>query len=955
MAENKEGVETKKTGKRTWTAERDELPAKLTRPRLTKAYRRTRLVELLGQAFDAPAVWIGAQPGAGKTTLAASWVDAGERTSLWYQVDAGDADLASFFHHLGLAAKHLAPRHKNPLPHLTPEYLPGIEIFARRFFEELFRRMPKDSVLVLDNIQDSGSDGPLDDILRIAVESIPPHVKMLCVSRFAPPQTFARLRANGQLAVLEPSSIRLTLEEAKGIAALRGQTEDLDATALYERTDGWVAGLVLMLHGADERHEAKVSNAANRPDMQTLFNYFASEVVRGLDEPRRQMLIKSALLAKMRVSDVESLCGDPGVGNMLAELQQQNYFTYRLSPTMPVYEYHPLFREFLLARLKESVAPEVLAALRTRAAEYAAATGSADEAIALWHAAKAWDAIIRYVCRIAPSLLEQGRGQTLAGWIESLPAEQRGGNPWLHFWFGQCRLPFAPTDARLQFERALSLFEQQGERAGALLAWTGLVDTALHEGQGLSALDGWIEAFVRIAGAEPLPAALHDRIVAQMFNALMLRQPSHPDIGTWAERSFVILESGGDPGLRLIAGVNLCIYFTWMGEPRRARQSLDWLTSLVRGVPVPPLMTQLVSAAAAMYAWLAEADAPKSLAIVEEALASGERTGVYVWQHHLLCEGAAAALTAGDGATAQRLLRRFSEGLAQARLVDVAYYHFLCNWDALGRGDLGAAEWHANAAAPLRERIGLTFGNTLHHLMEARTSIARGRFEEARPAFDELHRLAAATGSKLVEYMVCTDEALLALRQGDETALRHWLTRAFGLGREQGLVTFHGWEAAPMARLCAHALEAGIATEYVQALIRRRALVPPPAPEPSEAWPWPLKIHALGKFELISNGEPMIFSGKIQQKPLALLKALIALGGKDVAEEQFADILWPEADGDLAHKSFEMTVQRLRRLIGNPKIIQLQERRLSFDPSLCWIDVWELGYLLEKVETDWKS
>jgi ATP/maltotriose-dependent transcriptional regulator MalT len=89
MAENKENIEAQKSGKRAWMAERAELSAKLTRPRLAKAYRRTRLVELLGQAFDAPAVWIGAQPGAGKTTLAASWLDAGKRTSLWYQIDAG--------------------------------------------------------------------------------------------------------------------------------------------------------------------------------------------------------------------------------------------------------------------------------------------------------------------------------------------------------------------------------------------------------------------------------------------------------------------------------------------------------------------------------------------------------------------------------------------------------------------------------------------------------------------------------------------------------------------------------------------------------------------------------------------------------------------------------------------------------------------------------------------------
>jgi ATP/maltotriose-dependent transcriptional regulator MalT/DNA-binding SARP family transcriptional activator len=935
---------------RTPTPERVELPAKLIRPRLTKTYRRIRLVEMLDQAFEAPAVWIGAQPGAGKTTLAASWLDAGERPSLWYQVDAGDADLATFFHHLGLAAEPPAPRHKLPLPHLTPEYLPGIEIFARRFFEELFRRMPKDCVLVLDNIQDSGADSPLNDIARMAVESIPPHVKMLFISRVAPPQTFARLRANGQLAVLEPASIRLTLDEAKGIAALRGHAEEIDVTALNERTHGWVAGLVLMLHGADERHHADVSSVANPPDMQTLFNYFASEVVRGLDEARQQMLITSALLQKMRVSDIESLCGNTDAGKMLAELQQENYFTYRLSPTLFIYEYHPLFREFLLTRLEASLAPAALALLRVRAAEYAAAAENMDEAVFLWSAAKAWAALSQYVCRIAPMLLEQGRGQTLAGWIEALPREERNGVPWLHFWFGQCRLPFAPAEARTQFEEALALFEEQGDRAGALLAWAGLVDTAIHEGQGLGALDGWIEAFDRIAGAEPLPAALHDRIVVQMFNALVLRQPHHSEIGTWTERAFVILQSGADPVQRLIAGVYLCIYFTWMGEPRRARQSLDWLTSLVRGVPAPPLMTQLVSATAGMYAWMAEADTAQSLALVEEALASGERSGVYVWQHHLLCHGAAAALSAGDLTTAQRLLRRFSEGLAQARPIDVAYYHFLCNWEALGRGDFGAAEWHANEVAVLRERVGLTFGYMLIDLGKARTCIARGRFDEARPSLDAVHRLAATTGSKLIEYTVCIDEALLALHQGDETALQSWLTRAFGLGREQGLVNFHGWEAAPMARLCAYALGSGIETEYIQDLIRRRALVPPPAVEPPATWPWPLRINTFGRFGLVRDGQPVNFEGRVQKRALDLLRALIAFGGREVGEQKICDTLWPDADGDAARTSLKMTLHRLRGLIGHDAVV-LRGSKLSLDTRLCWVDAWSFENLANQLAT----
>lgn len=942
MAETKEFVKAPASGKRTRSSGRDELPAKLTRPRLTKAYGRARLIDMLGLAFDAPAVWIGAQPGAGKTTLAASWLDAGKRPSLWYQIDAGDADLAAFFHHLGLAGKHAAPRHKRPLPHLTPEYLPGIETFARRFFEELFRRLPKDCVLVLDNLQDAGTDGPLDDILRIAVETLPAHVKMLCISRLAPPPGLARLRANGLLGVLEPASIRLTLEEAKGIAGLRGHAEQLDVTALHERTHGWVAGLVLMLHGADERLDSSVAsmaNVGNAPDTQALFNYFASEVVRGLDAPRQQMLVMSSLLPKMRVSDVESLCANADAGRMLAELQQQNYFTYRLSPKQPIYEYHPLFREFLLARLEASLAPEALAALRLRAADFAAAAGSTDEAVALWQAAGAWDAVAAYVCQSAPALLAQGRGLAVAAWIESLPEERRAADPWLYFWLGQCRLPFAPAEARAWFERALALFESQGERAGALLAWTGLVDTAIHEGQGLAALDGLIEGFGRIAGADPLPAALHDRIVVQMFNALVLRQPAHPDIASWAERSVVILQSGSDPTLRLIAGVYLCIYFTWMGVPRRARQSLDWLTSLVRGMSAPPLLTQLVSATAGMHAWLVEADTPQSLSIIDEALTNGERTGVYVWQHHLLCHGAAAALSAGDAATAQRLLRRFGEGLAQARPIDVAYYHFLCNWAALGRGELAAAEWHTNEVAALRERVGLTFGYVLIDLAKARTSIARGRFEEARPAFAEVHRLAAATGSKLIEYTVCIDEAQVALQQRDETALRQWLRRAFGIGREQGLVTFHGWENDAMARLCAFALEAGIESQYVQDLIRRRSLVPPAGAEPPEAWPWPLRIHTFGRFGLVRDGEPVSFEGRVQKRTLDLLRALIAFGGREVSEQKFCDALWPDADGDAARTSLKITLHRLRALIGHDAIV-LRGSKLSLDHRFCWVDTW---------------
>jgi len=66
--------------------------AKIARPRLHDVLARTRLFGVLDKAARRPVVWLCAQPGAGKTTLVASYLEARKRPGIWYQVDAADAD-----------------------------------------------------------------------------------------------------------------------------------------------------------------------------------------------------------------------------------------------------------------------------------------------------------------------------------------------------------------------------------------------------------------------------------------------------------------------------------------------------------------------------------------------------------------------------------------------------------------------------------------------------------------------------------------------------------------------------------------------------------------------------------------------------------------------------------------------------------------------------------------------
>jgi LuxR family transcriptional regulator, maltose regulon positive regulatory protein len=186
--------------------------------------------------------------GSGKTTLVSSYVQARKTPCLWYRMDEGDSDLATFFYYLGLGAKQIAPRFRKPLPLLTPEYLKGTRIFALRFCENLFGRLKKPAILVFDNYHLVPEQSPFHDVLSEAWGAIPEGVNVILISRHAFPPSLTGLHANGALNRIEWNDLRLTAEETEAIARLRlPQLRQKAIKQLHLSADGWVGGLVLML------------------------------------------------------------------------------------------------------------------------------------------------------------------------------------------------------------------------------------------------------------------------------------------------------------------------------------------------------------------------------------------------------------------------------------------------------------------------------------------------------------------------------------------------------------------------------------------------------------------------------------------------------------------------------------------------------------------------------------
>ena len=922
------------------------LPAKLVRPTQAGAYRRARLFALLDRAR--PVAWVSGPPGAGKTTLVASYVEARRLRPLWYQVDERDGDLATVFYYLRQAAVRAAPRKRWRLPPLTPEYVAGVGAFTRRWFEELFAGLPQPIALVFDNYQEAGAASGLHDLLRCALETLPPKGRVVLISRGDPPAQLARLRAAGDLVRVGWEALRLTAEETRGIARAktRRAIPPRDLRALHAATDGWTAGLVLMLERVAGRI-GRVATAGERP-LQAVFDYFASEILARSDSRTRRVLLECALLSKVTARQAESLTGVPQAGKILGELAQRRYFTDSYPDPEPSYQYHPLFREFLLARGREQLSVERRMELRRKAAAILEESYQIDDAAEQLRQAEDWEGLARLASGHAPALLAQGRAPTLAEWLGSLPAAVLDRHPWLLVWSGACAIGVDPDTSHLRFVRAFALFSERGDRVGALVSWAGAVDAIVLQFADAHRLDPWLERVETTV--EPFlaeaPPEVAFRVAASVCSALIFRAPFVAELRPWLQRAERLVADDSDVTRRILTAYYLGIHAVWTGDLVRATAVRERARELAASTGVSPLAKIVSLYVEAHASWLS-GELARSREAVESALQIANSTGVHLMDAQLVAIGLYSALSAGDAIASAQLLERMAKGLHPARVLDVSHHRYVAAWHARLRGDLNAALRLAGEALAQTLAAGVPFPSALCHHAMALTSHERGDVEGARAHLAEAWTIARRMESRILECSCHLAKAEFAHAAGEADGGRDALAAGLAIARSEGYGNVHWWRQDAMSALCARALKDGIESEYVVRLIRLRGLQPPAAETP-EAWPWPVRVYALGGFEVQVDGKPVVFASKAQRKPLALLKALVALGGRAVREQEIADALWPEAEGDAAHQALAVTLHRLRRLLRDDAAIHRQEGRLELDPRRVWSDVAALDVALHR-------
>ncbi len=915
-------------------------------PHLASVLVRPRLLEQLDAGCRQGIVWVMGPPGAGKTTLVSDYISTHSAPPLWYRMDREDQDPATFFHYLSLAAQRAYPHEHLPLPVLTRERQPGLVAFARRYFETLSTRTRQPSHWIFDDFQELPDDGPTCALLCAAMEAASPDLAIIVISRNPPPSAMARLQVHGRVTVIEGGALAFLPDEALALARTRKATLDEAAIAVaHAATEGWAAGLALIF----EESRTVGAQGLPPPDRSRglLFDYFMNEIFEGLPADTRDILMTTSLVPNVTPSMAAALSGHEHAGRVLATLARRNYFTVRLATDPETYTYHALFGAFLRARAAEGLGPERLAQTRIAAARLLDQAQAPDLAATLLIEAQDWATLEDLCIRQAPALLAQGRTAVLTRWIAAVPAPMRETSPWLAYWQGACETSWAAS--RALFARAYALSEGSACTRVRFLSWVGVAESIYLSWDDLASGDAWLIEFdTLIARCPTFPDdATERRVVSAIVALMVIRRPQHPMLPVWVQRLRKLLDGTHETSERLAMVNPLLTYYLWTGDFAQAGLLIETLRRQAHAPATPPTQRLVFAVMEGAYLWHT-GGFTQCYEAVEAARALGVAEGLHGLDQRLAAQSLYAALSASDSALAKRLLAEIDGAHDKAGLLHRSHYHHQATWFHMVTGDWSRARGHSQAALALARGAGSPFPRALCHLHASLLATASGKPQEALPHAHAVARMGSMLRSALLTYASGLVLAQCALALGNEEHARTILAAAFRLGSERGYVNFDGWLHEIMVSLCAFALTHDIEPAYARTLTHTRGLRPRDSTHASAHWPWPVRIHTFGGFQVEIADKPLATAGKGPLRPMDLLKTLIALGGERVPEPQLAETLWPDAEGDVAHGALATTLHRLRSLLGDRRALRLEGRRISLDRGIVWLDTWAFEGALEE-------
>ena len=274
--------------------------------------------------------------------------------------------------------------------------------------------------LVIDDLHELTSPEAPPQLTRL-LTNLPPHVHAILTTRHDVRLGLHQLRLAGELAEIRAADLRFSERETGELLRASGVTlSEAGAALLYQRTEGWAAGLRLAAislagHPDPERFVAEFSGSE-----RTVAEYLLAEMLERQPPDVQDLLLRTSLLDRVNGELADLLTGRPGSERILLSLEDANAFVESLDPGRTWFRYHRLFADLLRLELRRRL-PGQVPALHRRAAGWFTMQGQVAEAVRQAQAAGDWADAARLLADHSFSLILDGQAQTMQALVRAFP------------------------------------------------------------------------------------------------------------------------------------------------------------------------------------------------------------------------------------------------------------------------------------------------------------------------------------------------------------------------------------------------------------------------------------------------------------------------------------------------------------------------------------------------------
>ena len=389
-------------------------------PAAPRLIDRGDLVAALDRAAARKVTIISAPAGSGKTSLLRAWAGrpGQPRRLATLQVQRDQHDAQQFWLALLDAVRHATGADSDgESSAATPDF--NAPAMAGRVLSGLADA--RSSVtLVIDDLHELTSPEALAELTRL-LTNLPLRVHAILATRHDVRLGLHQLRLAGELAEIRAADLRFSERETSELLHASGiALSQAGVALLYQRTEGWAAGLRLAAisltgHPDPERFVTEFSGSE-----RTVAEYLLAEMLDRQPPDVQDLLLRTSLLDRVNGELADLLTGRPGSERILLDLEDANAFVESLDPERAWFRYHHLLADFLRLELRRRL-PEEVPELHRRAADWLIRHGQVAGAIRHTQAAGDWPEAARLLADHSFSLTLNGQAQTVQALLRAFP------------------------------------------------------------------------------------------------------------------------------------------------------------------------------------------------------------------------------------------------------------------------------------------------------------------------------------------------------------------------------------------------------------------------------------------------------------------------------------------------------------------------------------------------------